>query len=1071
MLDVNNNSLNPAKIILKSSSWQDFKKILSSKSRKEKGDAFELLVKLYLQTNPKYNLLFSDVWLLCEMPSKLLKKLNQPTSDEGADLYAKTKNGDYWSIQAKYKSDPTSTVSRKDLATFTDISFVKTNKISFGLICQSTNQFTKKFAGYKQLGFLTNEVWTELSEVDFKAFKNLIRTPNKQISIKPFNPRNHQERAIQNARNHFFNKNSTRGKLIMPCGAGKSLIGYWISRDFEARLIIVCVPSLNLIKQTLDSWCRESYANKIEIDWICVCSDASVGKLDDNVVYTQNLGIQVNTSVDKIAEFLKKRDKRIKVVFTTYQSGKVIATASQKSKIAFELGIFDEAHKTVGTKDKLFSHLLFEKNIKIKKRVFMTATEKRYRGNSEQILSMDNPEMYGDTFELLTFKNAIELKKPILSDYKIVTVCIDDSEYKEFIKNNSYVRPKKGQWDDEMEMKSLTSLIALRKAINKYNIKHAITFHNSIAKAKAFQESNEIINKNYPQFKSVDTFHVTGKTNTSIRSRILKDFSLSKRAIITNARCLTEGIDVKNVDCVLFADPKKSTVDIVQAVGRALRLSEEKKIGYVIIPVQTSSEEGLLEIKEDSYDTLVNVLRALASNDERIVEYFKDKSEGRKTQGKKIEIDIDAKIAKKVSIRNFEKELSLTVWDKLGKLRWMDFEDARKFVRELRLVSLNEWQKYCRNEFSDLPKKPISIPNRPASLYKGKGWVSVGDWLGTGRVANFNKQFLSFEEARDFVRKLGLKNSKQWSEYCKGKLKMKKPDDIPSGPSGTYNGKGWISMGDWLGTDYVANSKRNYLSFQKAREIVHKMGVNSAKEWRAISKKKLIPKNIPSEPRTVYKNEWQGWGDWLGTFRIAEQKRIFLSYEESKKFVRKLKLKGIKEWRKYCNNEYENLPPKPDNIPSNPQVGYKHEFISVGDWLGTGSISNRQRKFLPFNKAKKYVHTLKLKSNKEWRKYCSEGIKDKSALPNNVPTNPQRTYKDEWLGWGDWLGTGNKYKRNWLSYNSARAIIVNLKLKSHSDWKRYLKSDNKPENIPSAPDVVYKGKGWHSWKEWLGRDS
>jgi predicted helicase len=297
--------------------WTSLTQILSSKSKKEKGDTFELLVKLYLQTNPKYNLLFSKVWLLEEMPLKLLKRLNQPITDEGVDLYAKTKNGEYWSIQAKYKSNPKSTVTRKDLTTFTDLTYVRTDKISFGLVCQSTNQYTKKFEGYQQLGFLTNEVWAELTEEDFKAFKALIKTPEKAKRIKPYKPFPHQKKAIKSAKEHYLKKKNKRGKLILPCGAGKSLTGYWIGKEFESKSIIVCVPSLNLIKQTLDSWCRESYANKIDMDWICVCSDQSIGRLDDTVVYTQNLGVQVDTDIDKIADWLRKRNKRkgYKVLF------------------------------------------------------------------------------------------------------------------------------------------------------------------------------------------------------------------------------------------------------------------------------------------------------------------------------------------------------------------------------------------------------------------------------------------------------------------------------------------------------------------------------------------------------------------------------------------------------------------------------------------------------------------------------------------------------------------------------------------------------------------------------------
>jgi superfamily II DNA or RNA helicase len=1053
--------------------WTSLTQILSSKSKKEKGDTFELLVKLYLQTNPKYNLLFSKVWLLEEMPLKLLKRLNQPITDEGVDLYAKTKNGEYWSIQAKYKSNPKSTVTRKDLTTFTDLTYVRTDKISFGLVCQSTNQYTKKFEGYQQLGFLTNEVWAELTEEDFKAFKALIKTPEKAKRIKPYKPFPHQKKAIKSAKEHYLKKKNKRGKLILPCGAGKSLTGYWIGKEFESKSIIVCVPSLNLIKQTLDSWCRESYANKIDMDWICVCSDQSIGRLDDTVVYTQNLGVQVDTDIDKIADWLRKRNKKIKVVFTTYQSGKVIALASQKAKKLFDFGIFDEAHKTVGSKEKLFSYLLFDENIKIKKRVFMTATERRYKGSSDQILSMDNPKIYGDTFELMTFKEAIELKKPILTDYKVITVCIDDSEYQEYIENNTYVKPKKGKWNKEMEMKSLTSLIALRKAVNKYNIKHAITFHNSIAKAEAFQESNENINQDYPSFKKVDTFHVTGKTNTAIRSKTLKDFSTSKRAIITNARCLTEGIDVKNVDCVLFADPKKSTVDIVQAVGRALRLYEGKQFGYVIIPVQTYSTEGTLEVKEESYDAIVNVLRSLASNDERIIEYFRDISEGKKSKGKKIEIDINEELSEKISISNFESELSLKIWDKLGKLNWRDFVKARAFVQSLRLKSNKEWRLYCRSK-----TKPNDIPYSPDNVYNERGWKNWNDWLGTNNRINAN-DLMPFKKARSFVHKLELKSETEWRKYKNGELKhlIKLPKNISKAPRQAYRNKGWISWADWLNND---NVEKQWDKYEDARKFVHKLKLKYGSDWIKYCKGEIKdlpprPATIPKTPSTVYsKLGWKDMSDWLGPSYVVSIKN-FLPIQEAKKIIHPLRINSRTKWNEYCKGKIVNLPKKPDNIPMSARKVYlDNGWKGWGDWLGTGR--EKVIEWMPIEKAKKYVHKLKLKSGTEWREYVRGEKPELPNKPKDIPSRPGNAYKNKgWKGMGDWLGTGKIANRNrkYRDFESARKFSHSLNLESSKQWSNYCKGQysNLPEipiDIPKKPRDQYKKHGWKGMNDWLG---
>lgn len=196
---------------------------------------------------------------------------------------------------------------------------------------------------------------------------------------------------------------------------------------------------------------------------ICVCSDETAGKADqdDVVVQRQDIAVPCLTATDKIADWLKTKRKGLTVVFTTYQSGDVLATAARKAKFAFDLGIMDEAHKTVGDGDKQFSILLHDHNIEISQRVFMTATERRYKGSSDKVLSMDAPGIYGDTFHQLSFKQAMECQPPILCDYNIITIGVSRESIKDPIKKNVFVRPTGGKWDEEMEADMLAAMIAL----------------------------------------------------------------------------------------------------------------------------------------------------------------------------------------------------------------------------------------------------------------------------------------------------------------------------------------------------------------------------------------------------------------------------------------------------------------------------------------------------------------------------------------------------------------------------------------------------------------------------------
>ena len=227
-----------------------------------------------------------------------------------------------------------------------------------------------------------------------------------------------------------------------------------------------------------------------------------------------SLGVPCQTDHEYIEKWLKENKNEQKIIFTTYQSGRIIAEVSKKLKLKFDVGIFDEAHKTVGSSKKLFSHLLFENNISIDKRIFMTATERFYAGSKDDILSMDDDDIYGDTFSLMSFKEAIELD--LLTDYKVVTIDVKKSEISDFIKENKLVQLN-SKWKKESEARSLASMLALRKAMKRFSIKNAVSFHSSIDKAKRNKDLQDYITETY-NYRSIETFTVSGKIPTTKRN-------------------------------------------------------------------------------------------------------------------------------------------------------------------------------------------------------------------------------------------------------------------------------------------------------------------------------------------------------------------------------------------------------------------------------------------------------------------------------------------------------------------------------------------------------------------------
>ena len=1078
------------------SSWSDLTAKWARYSEKEKGDLFEELTKAYLILEPKYACKLKHVWLGREIPQAVAKKLKLPSTDYGIDIVAETLSGEFWAVQCKYRQDSNQSLTFGALSTFQALAFGVCQGFSYGLVCSTTERFSHVLKGQDRIGFCSLDDWQSLDADFFKRLR--AHLAHKPTTLKPLKPRPHQKTAIADGVEHFIQAKASRGKLIMPCGSGKSLTAYFLAQEIGAKRILIAVPSLSLIRQTLKVWLRETLANRQDVDWICVCSDESAGRVDrdDVAVLRQDLGVPCLTDSEKISAWLKKKPKGLQVVFTTYQSGESLSEAARSAGVRFDLGIMDEAHKTVGDGKSLFSHLLHDGNLPIRRRLFMTATERRYAGKSDEVASMDDPAIYGDTFHLLSFKRAMEFDPPILSDYKIISICVSREEVAKLIRKNVFLKPDKGPWSKDVEADMLASLIALRKAMTKHPIRHAVSFHSSIQRAEVFKIHNDAFTQIAPEFGDLATYHVSGATPTGTRSRIVSDFARSERALITNARCLTEGVDVPGIDCVLFADPRRSAVDIVQAVGRALRPSQGKECGYVIVPIlhdENATPEDIFD--SESFKEILSTLRSLAANDERIIEYFRAVSEGRKTTSGGVTFYIDERIAKNIDLAEFSREIELRCWDRLAKLSWRPFEEARAFARSLNLKSQAEWNQFCKGQFPKKGALPADIPASPSQTYVTNGWAGIGDWLGTGRIANQDKIYRSFEEAREFARSLELKSSKEWVSFCKGeRLEMGclemglLPADIPANPNQTYGGGGWVSFGDWLGTGIIAPGLRVYRSFQDARTFVHTLNLKSGTEWEKFCKghmpeKGVLPVDIPRTPAGTYARKgWKGFGDWLGTGRVADQHKVYRPFKTAREFARSLCLSNGKEWKLFCKGELATKGKLPADIPSSPQNTYKNKgWNGMGDWLGTGRLSRSDisKNFSKFEEAQKFVRQLELKNIHEWNAYCNGTLTDKGKRPANIPSNPQQVYaKLGWVGLGDWLGTFEvaQAKKVFRPFVDARKFVRKLGLKTQNEWVEYCKGnlsdkEKRPNDIPQKPSRTYSGKGWVSMGDWLGSGS
>ena len=325
-------------------------------------------------------------------------------------------------------------------------------------------------------------------------------------------------------------------------------------------------------------------------------------------------------------------------------------------------------------------------------------------------------------------------------------------------------------------------------------------------------------------------------------------------------------------------------------MGRALRKKEGKDFGYVVLPVIYDHTSH--EIDNENFQEILNVVRGLAANDERIIEEFKDKSQnsGRVTGAREEIFNIDPELLNESELVD---NLSIKLWEKLSRFNWMPFEKATEYVWSLNLNSQMEWYEYCKSG-----KKPDDIPSGPYSIYKNNGWLSWGDWLG--KTPGWNGKYIDYNSLKELVRKEKINSRGEWKNF---KILNKNRFDIPTKPNKVYKNTGWKSWGEFLGTNRQRSGTIKYMDYGKAKKIIARLNLKSSKEWRKYCKTDKLPYDIPKTPRQVYKNKgWISMGDWLGTDLVATYNVKYRSFLTARTFVRNKNFKKISEWHKYCKS-------------------------------------------------------------------------------------------------------------------------------------------------------------------------
>ncbi len=638
----------------------------------ERGDAFEVFAEALFSTQTKYQA--KMVWPDKTIPPQIAKRLLLPVKDMGVDGIVETHSGDLIAYQVKFRSNRPA-LSWRELSTFVGLS----EKADQRMIVTNCDNLAEIVKHRPNMSSVRGNHLDRLEERDFRAIRSWLSSG--EVKRKKKTPFPYQRAAIRDIRKHF--EKVDRTTAVMACGSGKTLVSLWVAEAEEPKNVLVLLPSLALVSQIFGDWSSETKWK--DAAYMCVCSDQSVGKRDDSMTFDQaDLDFKVTTDSADVAEFLRRRSAGPRIVFSTYQSSKVVAEAMPK-RFKFDLGVFDEAHKTAG-RGSIFTFALEDTNLPIRKRLFLTATPRHYNiskrtkeGDASLVYSMDSEGVYGTRAHTLTFGAAVD--QDIICDYKVLISVVTDEMVDSFARKHGEVNVK----GDLVKAQQVANQLALAKAVEEFGVERIFTFHRTVASAKSFSaEGAEGVATHLPDFSAS---HVSGVMRTSMREARMKEFRLAPKAVLSNARCLTEGVDVPAVDMVAFMSPKKSKVDIVQATGRAMRKSGGKKCGYVLVPLyleEHAGEDVETAIERTDFEEVWNVLQAMQEHDEELADIIRQLREERgRTKGFN-----DSRLREKVSIlgpaltlKQIREPISIQLINRLG-VTWDERLGELKAFRE-----------------------------------------------------------------------------------------------------------------------------------------------------------------------------------------------------------------------------------------------------------------------------------------------------------------------------------------------------------------------------------------------------
>lgn len=850
----------------------------------------------------------------------------------------------------------------------------------------------------------------------------IVPAPKKvRKEIKPnlgtFKEHTHQTETIAKATEYF--RDNDRGKIIHPCGSGKTYNSIKIAQNLKCKKIVVIVPSKLLLKQQVRSFLSHFPEHEFYIF-------GSIKKFDDKRV--KILGETVEKQRAQISKI--KKDSKC-VIFTTLTSFSKMEKDFENE--FFDFAIFDEAHRVAGEDYKIFINTL---NFKCyKKALFLTATEKNY--NDDKAVGMNN-ELFGNTISKIYMKEMIDAD--VICDYNIVNIGFESNEVKELLE-----RHEEFFLDVKVKLpvrtRVLTSALALVKCMEKYNLKKVITYHSTIEESVLFINVFKLFQSKIGL--NIGCYNIHSSMSNFNFQNNLDGFINDEKSVISSVNCFQEGIDVIEVDAVLYGYPKKSKIDIPQSVGRCIRKDPNKEKGYIIIPDVIGDS--------NTFGKLIDVLNGLENCDDRISDF------------------------KYKKVNDFKSNILFNYYESQASNDFnfdYFYKNIDIYFRGREFLSLELFQEWCaQNRIKNKPaflKAPLPyfIPKQPAHYYK-QSWrkifnrefasiEEVCQWITEKQIKNhkiyrerredsmpdnpmnffkmpytffFKKQqYASFEECRKFAKSNEIYSLSEWISYPK-------PENMPKYPNHIYK----ISLNELFGKPSPWDYEKCKTWFKENKEL----GIDSLTKLRKDSR---VPEQIPRTTKSAinrFGEDWKGWGDILGAvIKNISDKESKLSFEDAKKYVLSCGISTKKDWE-----EWRKSPQFPKFLPKFPKIYYKNfTFRKLFS-----------KEFINFERTKEIMQIHKIKNFKELTEFRKNFTEDGKI----IASNPNETYKSEWRGNADFFFKEAKY----VTWEEFKNWAKEAKIKKYMDFERERKN-HKSIGIPSQPRKIYK-EYWKGWKEFF----